>query len=144
MAGKTGRDLYAHWVQAGGTFVVASGTSEHYRSFNPGVELEMVEITAGAAGLRNYKSTLNVAEPELTIIMRDEGTFLTDKFKVGMEGSLVWGMEGSAAGRPKGGIVCQVTAFEVEATYDGELEATVTFMPISGSWLFDPETAVWP
>ena len=144
MAGKTGAGLYVHWVDASGTVILASGTSEHFRTFNPNIEKEMAEVTAGAASIRNYKATLATAEPEMTIIMRDEGTAITDRLKLGVQGSLVWGIEGTAAGRPKAGITAEITVSNSEATYDAELEITIQWMPITGAWLFNPATAVWP
>lgn len=117
-----------------------------YRSFDPGLREETADITAGGDQVRLYAPTLRTVAPRLSGIYDGgtvTGTAILGALKEGNEGTLLWGPEGTAAGKPKWGIVGRVTRFNVPADYDGETEVEVEWSNLQGTFLFDGRTAVW-
>jgi hypothetical protein len=70
------------------------------------------------------------------------GTALTTKFRVGTSGTLLWGPEGTATGKPKGGVVAIVTAHSKPFQYDDVVARSVDFQ-FTGDMLFNDEDGVW-
>jgi hypothetical protein len=116
-----------------------------YRNFNDGLKQDMVEVTAGLDTLRHYTKTLEIAEPELTIIVDSDATGLAiyNKLKLGAAGVLVWGPKGATAGMPKWGLPVEVSEVPTDVTYDSERELTVKFMPTAGTWTYDGRTTTF-
>lgn len=119
-----------------------------YRSFDPGIELENVDVSAGGNAARQYAGTLMKISPKLTVIMdTDEmGTAVTkilNVLKLGNEGSLIWGPAGTATGMDKWGMTAKVFKANPPKEYDGETEVEVEFENTGTALLFDGSTAVW-
>lgn len=119
-----------------------------YRSFDPGIEKENVDVSAGGDQLRFYADTLMKVSPTGTFIvdtaeMGTAATKILNALKVENEGSLVWGMAGTATGMDKWGITAKVVKSNHSSEYDGETEIEVEWVNTGSAFLFDGRTAVW-
>lgn len=151
MARLTGANLKAFFVDASGTIEVAT-----IRSFTPNIGYDTAETSAAGDSMRNHALTLQTAEPSLMYIDFNgtepgvdgtlavvAGTALRTRLAPGVTGTLLWAEQGTATGKPKGGLQVYVTKNEPTLTYDGATERTVEFRAIFGTWEADPGTAVW-
>lgn len=140
MARQTGNALY---VSFDGVVI-----DTLYRSFDPGTELEFVDVSAGGDALRVYAETLRSVAPTMTLIndtaeMGTSTTLIFNALTEGNEGSLVWGPFGTSAGMPKFGITAKVSKVNPSHTYDAEVEYEVEWQNTGSAFLFDGRTAVW-
>lgn len=138
---NSGKEIYVQWVISSGTFDLHSAGI--YRSFNPGGEMDTTDISGGGDQLRVMTPTIDNISPEMEVVVKDNGTATLDALKMGVEGSLIWGMEGTTAGRPKWGIYGVISSASDDASYDGEITRSVTWSNISSTYLYDGKTAVW-
>lgn len=151
MARLTGANLKALWIDAIGTIEVAT-----IRSLTPNIGYDTAETSAAGDSIRNHALTLQTVEPSLTYIDFDAtepgvsgtlavvaGTALRTRMAPGASGTLLWGEQGTASGKPKGGFHAYVTKNEPSLTYDSEIERSVEFRAVAGSWVSDPGSAVW-
>lgn len=135
---KTGADYYIAFKGV--------DITPRYRRFDPGLREETADVTAGGDQVRLYAPTLRVVNPRLTGIYDSGtaiGTAILAALTEGGEGTLLWGPEGTATGRPKWGILARVTRFNIPAEYDGETEIEVEWANRAGAFLFDGRTATW-
>jgi hypothetical protein len=114
-------------------------------SFDDGLSLEQVEATTVGDSVRRYLSTRYNVEPKVKILLATDATgqAIRAKCKVGTEGLLIWGPEGSATGKPKWGIECRVVSAPIIREYDAEVEIEVRWKPVSGSFTYHGNTAVF-
>jgi|RifCSPhighO2_12_1023870.scaffolds.fasta_scaffold12849_11 hypothetical protein len=89
----TGKNLY---VSFAGTVV-----SSRFRSFDNDETMAMVDKSAGADGAMTYLNTLEDGKATLEVLDLEQGTALWAALVKGAAGTLIWGDEGSAAGKPK-------------------------------------------
>lgn len=113
--------------------------------FDDGLVLEQAEATTVGESVRRYISTRYTVAPKAKILLATDATgqAIRGKCKVGTEGLLVWGPEGNEAGQPKWGIVCRVVSAPVVRDYDHEVEIEVQWKPVSGSFTYHGNTAVF-
>lgn len=137
----TGKDVYVSWTPSGGSAIVVS--TGKYVSFNPGIELETVDVTGGGDNVRVSEDTILKIEPEATLRVRTDNQTLRDALKEGTSGELEWGMEGNTAGRPKWAVTAKVVRANIEGEFDGELDLEVKWAVTSGDLVSDGRTAVY-
>jgi len=70
------------------------------------------------------------------------GTAYTSKLIPGQQGTLLWGPEGNAVGKPKGGVVAIVINHSKPMVYNDLIMHTATFQ-FTGDLLFNEEVNVW-
>lgn len=108
----SGKNLY---VAFGST--VLSSTQ---RSFDVTEVLEQADSTAGADDYRNFVNTVKSIEATMEIVMSDgtAGSALRTAIYPGAQGTLVWGVEGSATGRPRKGFYATVVDASESIPFD--------------------------
>jgi len=108
----SGKNLY---VAFGST--VLSSTQ---RSFDVTEVLEQADSTAGADEYRNFVNTVKSIEATMEIVMSDgtAGSALRAAIYNGAQGTLVWGAEGNATGRPRKGFYATVVDASESYPYD--------------------------
>lgn len=126
MSHYKGNNLY---VSFGGTVI-----SGDQRSLSKTGSVDTVDTTAGADTDKSYLTTLRDATFELTILDNGgDGSAVRRALAEGNGGTLIYGPEGTAAGKPKYECYALVTAFNTEYPYAGEVEFTVSLQK-SGDW----------
>ena len=123
--------------------------SGNYRSFDPGLELEVVDTSAGGSTLRTYEKTLFNIQPTMTVIYdfgtsgTPLGTAILAVLKEDQTGTLIWAPEGTATGKPRWGILARVTTANASFTYDAEVEREIAFANLQSEFIYDGRTAVY-
>lgn len=132
----TGKDLY---VSFGAVAITAD-----FREFTVSPTIDTVDKTAGSETDKSYIPTLKDATATLTYAYSGSaGTAISTKFQIGTEGALLWGVEGTATGKPKGGWQnAIVTAHDKPVVYNDLIVRTVTFQK-SGTASFNDEIDLW-
>lgn len=96
MPSFTGKNLH---LDLGGTAINAD-----YREFNIDEEMGIVDQSAGSDTARTYLTTLEDASGSLMVVDQADGTaatYIWNLLDKGTEGTLTWGPEGTATGKPK-------------------------------------------
>lgn len=122
MAEFTGKNLY---LAFDGTAVNAD-----FREFSEDEEVGTVDASAGSDVARTYLTTLEDGTASLTLLLQEDGTAATDPWQLmdkGNEGTLEWGPEGTATGKPKHTVNAIVTSRGKSVPYDDVVEMTFNF-----------------
>lgn len=138
MAHYTGKDLY---IEFGGQAV---GDSE-YRSLSVDRQIDTVEVSAGADTDKSYLTTLRDASFSLTYVDENaSGTLVNQALYEGAYGTLVWGPQGTASGKPKFSCAAWVTSVSAGMEYNAEVTRDVSLQK-DGDWIenYDISGDVW-
>ena len=120
-----------------------SEVSADFRDFDIEMTIDTVEKSAGREASKSYIATLKDGTAKLTYAYSGTaGTAYTNLLRVGQQGTLLWGPEGSAAGKPKGGVEAIVIAHSKPMAYNDLMTRTATFQ-FTGDLLFDDDADVW-
>lgn len=119
MAEYTGGNLY---LRFGST--VLSGD---FRSFSPEETIETVDASAGNDTFRTKLTTLKDGSASVSLVDQTGGTALWGALVPGMQGTLEWGPEGTAAGKPKHTAMAIVTSRSRDIPYDDIVVLNVEF-----------------
>lgn len=135
----SGDALYISWR---GTAVQAD-----YRSFSPDESMDTADVTAGADVDRSHVPTLRSVSFSLELMQTvgSAGSAIRAQFATGLQGTLIYGPEGTAAGKPKYSCLATVTAYSVDHTYDDAVTMSVT-LERNGAWIanFEHLGSVFP
>ena len=93
MTEYTGKSLY---VKFGPTVL-----SSRFKSYNESDEAGLVDKSAGADTRRTYLATLQDGGASMELLQESLGTAIWAAVAAGTEGTLEWGPEGTASGKPK-------------------------------------------
>lgn len=136
---QIGKNLKVFWIDASGTVDLSADR----RAFDFTYETETLEMAAGNDTARAYKPTLMALGGELTALYNGTaGTASMSRVKPQSEGTVVWGPDGTATGRPKWGFPAVVKTQNYSYPYPDAIEVTISFDP-QGDLSFDGNTAVW-
>ena len=132
MARLTGKNLY---VEFDGTAL-----NTDYRTLDVSYGQDTAQTTAGADEFRNYANTVKTIEATFEAVV-DEFSGRGSAFKAllipGSEGTLIWGEEGTAAGKPKDGYLARITTADKSYGYESEITYSVTFQMAGTELAFD-------
>jgi hypothetical protein len=130
-----GKDAY---ISFQGTLISAD-----YRSFEVELTLDVIDKSAGSDTHRSYLPTLQNGTAKLTYAYSGTaGSAYTGLLRVGQSGVLLWGPEGNAPGKPKGGANALVIAHSRPLSYNDLITHSVQFQ-LNGPLLFDDLSDVW-
>lgn len=117
----TGDGLYATWK---GQVITNSFTNMEQSD-----SIDTVDITAGDERDRAHIATIRDAEITLDIFEEAiaGGTVLRRELYVGNSGTLIWGPEGTATGKPKYSCVATITSISRGIQFDGAVARSITF-----------------
>lgn len=139
MAKLSGKALY---VSFAGTVL-----STEQRSFDVNLAQETADATAGADEYRNFVNTVKTIEASLEIVMKEHstgGSAIKAALAAGAEGTLLWGPEGTAAGKPKYGFYARISEASETIPFDDVWTKSITFQNAGTALLFDGVTHLWP
>lgn len=149
MAGEiVGANAYFQWTYATSKGGAVAGTvtlQGRYRKFDFKRDIGEARITAGADTDESFLTTIKDKEADMTILYQGTaGSALHRALATGNWGSLIWGLEGTATGQPKHGMVAFIKSFSEDPDFEKEVELKVNFKG-SGAMLFDFEGSgsVW-
>lgn len=117
--GVTGAALY---VKFGSTVL-----DTDYRDFGPSEETGLVEDSAGADTNRHYLTTLLDGTATITILIQTADTTTWSAVAPQTEGTLEWGLEGTASGKPKHSVVAVVQDRSQTINFEDVTAADITF-----------------
>lgn len=131
-----GSSWYGTWITSGGTFVL-SGNQTMF-----GVErtVDTVESTAGSDTQKSYLPT--VTDNKFSYAYYDAGTAaaagtaLAKQLRPNTQGTITFGPQGTATGKPQYQIAAVVTSQKIEYSFDAVALMEVEFLG-SGSWVKD-------
>jgi len=119
MAGITGKALY---LAFGGVVL-----DTDYRSFGPSEEVGVVDQSAGADTARTYLTTLTDGTGSSAIVLQAADTTTWGAVALKTEGTLEWGEEGTAAGKPRHHVNAIVTGRSKDISYADVIIATIAW-----------------
>ena len=135
-----GIDMKVLWIHSGGT----ADLSGNWRTLDVVRDSQMVDATAANDGGTYSKFLRQINGATLTSIFDGTaGSATMGSASIrGTEGTLLYGVEGTATGDPKGGFPAVVKSANLSHPYDGMVMVTVVFDP-QGAELFNPQIDVW-
>ena len=119
MATYTGSALY---LKFGSTELDAD-----YRSFEPNFSMGLEDASAGSDAAVTRLTTLKDGSASLTMRSIVGGTAALASLTEGTGGTLEWGPEGTATGKPKNTVVAIVESLSESLGYNSVTEWSVTF-----------------
>ncbi|GAB4528761.1 MAG: hypothetical protein OHK0046_48020 [Anaerolineae bacterium] len=130
MSRYTGKDL---WIQFDGQVV-----SANYRALGVERGVDTEDATAGNEEDKSYIPTLRDVSGSMTLVVNDDtgGTATARKFYEGKKGTLLWGDQGTAAGKPKYGCEVIITSVSDPVEYAALRVREISWQR-TGPWLFD-------
>lgn len=135
----TGAGQYIAFVVNGGT-VVISGDS---RNLDIEREQELADVSAGADGARSSKATLkNYSASMEAVFIGTAGSATMGSADIGVEGILLWGPKGTAAGQPKGAWPMIVNKASLTAPFDDVIMLNIEFTG-QGAEISNPNKDTW-
>lgn len=135
----TGPDLVVQFIHSGGTATL----SGDQKTFSYSREQETADATAGADGARVNIATVKKFSATLeTHYIGTAGSATWGSAALGVSGTLLFGPQGTAAGKPKGGFPAIITKQDIDAPFDDVIKLSVEFMG-RGAELFNVLKDVW-
>lgn len=121
VSGFTGKNAY-----------IKFGTTElqtYYRTAGPTREIDLVDKSAGPDTSKTYLTALIDGTMDLVLVMPEgtAGTALLAALSPGTSGTLEWGPEGTAAGKPKNSVTAIVRRRGEPLEYAGVTTLAVSF-----------------
>lgn len=120
MAHFTGADLY----------ITFGGVTLHgdFRSLDVSESQEVADTTAGTDDYQSHVITTKAVEMSLSLLYDNAtaGTAAATALANGTQGTLEWGPEGTATGKPKYTIPATVTSFDKSIPYDDAVSYDVS------------------
>jgi hypothetical protein len=110
MAGVSGQNLYL--LFAGNVL------DTDYRSFSQSEEMGVVDVSAGADADRTYVDALKDGTASATLVVQSDDTTTWGYVALGTEGTLEWGVEGTASGNMRSYVTAIVIGRSKSMEYD--------------------------
>lgn len=137
----TGRDLVVLFQTGGQTYTLSGDQT----SLEITLDTNEADMTAGGDQFVFMKPTIRVSGATLTCKYTGgtAGTAIWGAVTVQTEGTLIYGPEGTATGKPKGGFPCYVKSKSKSIPYNDAIVRTATFSGQGGVWgtsVFDIDT----
>lgn len=135
-----GSSWYGTWTTSGGTFVMSGNQT----MFGMERTVDTVEVTAGSDTQKAYLPT--VTDNKMSYAYYDAGTAATAgtaiaaQLKPNVQGTITFGPQGTATGKPKYQIAAVVTSQKIEYAFDAAALYEIEFLG-SGSWVLDHGSA---
>lgn len=101
--------------------------STRYKSYNESDEVGLVDKSSGADTRRTYLSTLADGGASLEFLQEAGGTAIMTATAIGSSGTLEWGPEGTASGKPKYTVLALVKGRKINYIHDDVVKVTLDF-----------------
>lgn len=122
MAKISGKNVYVSFA--------GTALGDSLRNVQISQSQETADATAGADSYRNYVSTVKTVEVTAEAVMKDYangGSALRSLLAVGSEGTLIIGVEGTAAGKPKFGFFARINQADEAVPYNDVVTISLTW-----------------
>lgn len=119
MGEYTGSGLY---LKFGSTVL-----SSDFRNFSEEEEVGLVDSSAGNDQARSYLKTLEDGNATAELVHQTGGSVVWGAVAKGASGTLEWGPEGTATGKPKHTVVAIVQSRKKDMPYDDVVVITAEF-----------------
>ena len=112
-----------------GLYITFGGTVLHsdFRTFETEETVDMVDSSAGADVAKTYLKALEDGTASLELVDQTVGTLVWAAIKKGNYGTLVWGPEGTASGKPKQQVLAYSTSRGRSQPYNDVVVLTAQF-----------------
>lgn len=128
MPAFSGSALYLAWVWSGGTIALHGS----FREFSWTPTLSLIDASAGSDSFRQYIAGIGEGgDIGWTAVMQESGTALITALARGTRGTLLYGPEGTATGKPKFIIPAMSKGPAFTQPYDDIVEFKVGFQQTS-------------
>lgn len=127
--GATGTNLYAIFA--------STVLSTNYRSYQTTDEMGLVDQSAGSDTGSTYLTTLRDGSSTFTVKHKAADTAFWAALTPGTEGTLEWGEEGTAAGKPKHSVNAIIQRRQQSAEYNGLIVMDLMFQHSDTSGVTD-------
>lgn len=138
MAKLTGKNLYVTF----GTTVLSAAQ----KSFEVTETMEQADVTAGADDYRNFLATVKTIEATMEMVMRehsDGGSAILASLYLGDQRDLVWGVEGTATGKPRDGFRAMLVERTKTMKFDDAYVLKLKWVNYGTAILYNGVTATW-
>ena len=123
MPAITGQNAAISWVYSGGTIALDTD----YRSIQYTPSIEMFDQSAGADANKTYITGQKDGSVSYSGIFQSGGTAITAALTEGTGGTLIWGEEGTAVGKPKHTMPAISQGASANIQYNALIEISCTF-----------------
>jgi hypothetical protein len=127
MAGYTGSAMYLSWINSAGTAIL----SGDYRKFDYTPSMDLVDQTAGADTNKTYLTSLKDGRASFSGLFQNGanvgGTITASTLVEGASGTIIFGPEGTATGKPKYTIPCISLGAAFSYPYSDNVEISCDF-----------------
>lgn len=142
MARITGKNAKILWIDA------TEGTvdlSTNLRNFTFDHEEEQADATAGADTYRVFIPTVRTISPTAELVMEEKstGSAALVVSQLGRDGTLLWGPEGTATGKPKWGMHARVSLASEDWPYDNVSIRNLEWVNQADDLLYDGASDTW-
>lgn len=128
MSRFSGSALYLAWVHSGGTSLLHSD----FRQFSYQPTLSLIDASAGSDSFRQYIAGIGEGgDISLTMVLPQNGTAILSATARATTGTLLFGPEGTATGKPKYTIPAMSKGPAFNQSYDDIVEVTIGFQQTS-------------
>lgn len=107
--------------------------STRYRSYNESDEAGLVDKSSGADTRRTYLPTLKDGGASFEFLQDSGGSVVWAAVEAGSTGTLEWGPEGTASGKPKYTVNALVKNRKRDIVFDDVVKITVDFTYNTGT-----------
>lgn len=123
MAEYSGSALYVSWIHPSGTAVF----SADYRTLTDSVEGNVIDASAGSDPYQVVIAGIQNGKVALTYVDQAGGTVNMYACDFGVQGTLIYGPEGTATGKPKRTIPAMSLGWSRQMQYSNVPEVTVNW-----------------
>ena len=123
MAGLTGQNSYAEWIYSGGTVIL----TPDFRTMALTPSGDMYDQSAGADTDKTYITGIKDGQFSFAGLYQSGGTVLYTALAWGTEGTIVYGREGTATGKPKETFPAISQGAVVNVQYNNLIEISCNF-----------------
>ena len=123
MAEYSGSALYVSWIYTSGTAVF----SADYRTLTDSVEGNVIDASAGSDPYQVVIAGIQNGKVALTYVDQAGGTANLYACDFGVQGTLIYGPEGTASGKPKRTIPAMALGWSRQMQYSNVPEVTVNW-----------------
>jgi len=117
MSKYTGKDLHLKWN--------STELQGEFKTLTVSEETDFADVTAGNDEARDYLATIKDGKAEAEIFDQAGNTLLWNAIEPGTSGTLEWGPEGNATGKPKYSALAIVKSREREIPFDDGVVITI-------------------
>lgn len=121
--------------------------SGEFRTIDVTRQQETADVTAGADDYRNFANTVKMIEVTAEIVMKEHGSggsAILATLDLGGEGTLLWGAEGTATGKPKDGIYARLVDRSNPIPFDDAYLSKLKWQMAGTALLYNGVTDLWP